>query len=66
MSRGPSLRCYSVYVQYVFSSNIKGDSLITRTVTDILTDSKLKIRAHRQIVGKPLDEILKPDADGDM
>ena len=37
-----------------------------RSLMDILTDSKMKIRAHRQIVGKPLEEILKVDADGDM
>lgn len=36
-----------------------------RSLTDILTDSKLKIRAHRQIVGKPLEDIVKKDADGD-
>ena len=46
--------------------NTKGDPLMKRSLIDILTDSRLKIRAHRQIVGKPLDEILKVDADGDM
>ena len=37
-----------------------------RSLPEILTDPKMKIRAHRQIVGEPLEEILKTDDDGDM